>query len=176
MKKTSKMMVGCLMFLLTISCSKDDAPATNNSNTSDTSASIIGNWEMVSFNYNGTNTTSYTGGSLVSSYEGVGKNINATMSVTEGPNKVKATGSYTVHLKTTTSGTVIEQDVPTSFNNEATWTKDGTKLTINTTESTITELTATTLKYKADQNEVTDLGGGMTSTVKITSYFTFKRK
>ena len=176
MKKTSKMMVGCLMFLLTISCSKDDAPATNNSNTPDTSASIIGNWEMISFDYNGTNTTSFTGGSLVSSFEGVGKNITATMSVTEGPNKVKSSGGYTIHLKTTTSGTLTEQDLPTNYNNEATWTKDGTKLTINTTESTITELTATTLKFKSNQNEVTKLGGGSTITIKTTSYFTFKRK
>jgi len=132
-----------------IGCSSDD-DSTNN-----TSASLIGTWSIVSFDYDGVTSTEFMGESLDATFVGVGENFDASITFTENPNEYSSSGSYDVVLSTTVLGMTDTMTTPIdNFQSEGGWERNGDLLIF---ENEFIELNSTIPTMEIDMNEVTIL-------------------
>lgn len=121
----SKFFLLLLLGMFLFSCDDDDSTS-----SSSTSNDLIGNWEMIGMNYNGTSTSNVSGQSFVTNFRGVGKDFDYTMEFTENPNEFSAEGTYTIALEYIFSGQNFTQDVPVQVNStRGDWSLDGMTLT-----------------------------------------------
>lgn len=168
------------------SCSTDD-----NGGSSDTSGDIVGTWEMVTFDYEGTSTTEFDGETFTADFVGVGQNIDYTIEFTENPNEFSGQGSYDIELSTTIAGQTTTQvesinDTTSTGSYEIsgnTITFDGVLVsagsmapTMGTEGSvgTISELTDSTLVLTQEATEMQSVNGA-TISITIVSETVFTR-
>lgn len=188
MKNIFKFLLILLITASFVSCSDEDSDMNDDTNVveteteeaGETSSELIGTWEMISFEFEGTSSTGSLGLTFVIDFEGVGQNIDYTIEITE--DEFIASGSYDVELTTTAFGqtmTIVESLGDVSGN--STYTREGNTLFSDGSfvsigdnapimsmvgEATITELTETTLRLiQEDTQEIEN--DGVTSTVTI---------
>jgi len=175
--KITKTLLVLFLSITIFSCDSDDGalviPA------ADVSGEILGTWEMIDLNYTGSNTVTTQGQAIPSTYVGVGENMNNSISFTENPNDLLAQGTYDIELTSTTYGqttTQTQTDLPLLPN--STWSKNGTTLILTSngedTPFTILELSATTLKFQQDSDEIITQQG-VTIDNSLTLIVTFTR-
>ena len=159
------MVLVMMLSVCVIGCSTDD------NGGDDTGGDLVGTWRLVEFTYNGETSTEIEGTSLDSSFDGEGINLDTTITFSEDPNEVMASGSYDIVLTTSFEGESITQTLPIdNFESEGTWSRSGNTLTtdveltsiaaaggmtgdMSMTTFSIDELTDTTLRLSASQME-----------------------
>lgn len=172
MKNTWKLLLmAFLSITLLTGCNEDD-------DTPESGASLVGLWNLTSYNYSGDITTTNQGVTIETQFNGEAINIDATLEIAENPNTMTAAGTYDIVLTTIFLGDEIEQTVSIpDVSSESTWERNGNTLTIigdvvggselpggfptdlNTQDYTIVELTDTTLRLTLNTSfEVTQVG------------------
>jgi len=162
----------------------------NNDDEIITSGEILGEWTMVSFEYNGSSSFEVSGVNISSEFTGKAKNIDFTMTFIEEPNKALGAGSY--DLEVTVSAIGVSDTETTSINDintSAEWSRDGDILTFNGAlysgamdmvntdagqEYTIEELTDTSLRIHSSVEEITD-DFGVETTITMETVMEFTR-
>jgi len=162
----------------------------NNDDEIITSGEILGAWNMVSFEYDGSSSFEISGVNINSDYTGKAKNIDFSMTFTENPNQVLGSGSY--DLEVTVSAIGVSDTETTSIsdiNSAAEWSRDGDILTFTGTfysgsldvvntgasqEFTIEELTDTSLRIRSSMEEIID-DFGIETTVRMETVMEFTR-
>lgn len=167
-----------------ISCNTDDDSG------SETTGDLVGDYEMVSFSYEGTTTTTLEGQSAEADFSGIGQNIDYTIEFTENPNEFATAGSYDIELSTTVAGqtTTMVQPINDASSN-GTYTRTGNTLTLEGTllstgntiggnatagEATISELTDTTLILVQETSQEQTINGA-TISISLTAESVFTR-
>jgi len=164
-----------LFAIISISCgSNDDNDTTDPVNeespesmdessedTNDNPPNIIGMWEVISIDADGTSSVEIAGQTIETEFIGEGIDLNYTVAFTEEPNEVTADGDYNIELTTTVAGQSITETIPgILFIDSGSWMIDGDQITIitsNDIENTgiITTLTETALTIEVVDTEVT---------------------
>lgn len=170
-----------------VGCSSDDDGA------NDTSASLVGTWNITSLDYSGESATEFMGQSQSATFVGVGENFDTSITFTENPNEYTSSGSYDVVLTTTINGVEDTTTTPVDdFQSEGDWERNGdsllfdgelvsvdttipTGMTINMSEATILELTDTTLRLSQDASEEISQDG-ITVSFSLTSEIVLTRQ
>ena len=173
-----------------MSCSSDDD--SSNNSTNDTSAGLVGTWNLVGINYNGDITTEVAGQLFSVDLDGVGENLDFSLTFSD-PDEFMGSGSFDIILTTTVSGQTttgpISIDIPST---EGTWEQNGTMLTtdedllalgavapvdneIAQPPLVIEELTDTTLILTQEVNQERTIDG-IIETTSIITEVTFTRQ
>jgi hypothetical protein len=105
--KTIKYFCALLACLAVISCSGDD------DNPGIDQTLILGEWDLVEYNYSGNTTVTQGGSTITSSYIGEFYDVDAQLIFSDN-NTYSTAGSYMVKLTTTYEGETMVQDVPSS--------------------------------------------------------------
>lgn len=184
----NKLLKSLLILVISFSfatCSTDDDSG------SDTSGTLVGTWEMVSFDYSGSTTTEFQGQTIISDFDGVGQNLDYTLAFTENPNEFEGQGSYDIELTSTIAGesTTQVQSIEDT-NSTGTYTRAGNTITFEGTlvsvgdmvpvapqgnnEATISELTNTTLRITQETTQEQMVSGASVS-FTLTSEIVFNR-
>lgn len=187
MKTLSRLFIALFITTTFIGCSSDDDGG------NDTSASLVGTWNITSLVYGGENTFEVLGESSSSSFQGVGQNFDASVIFTENPNEFVSSGSYDVVLDFEVEG--VSETTTTSIDNfqsEGSWERNGSILSFegslvevdttvpvvmgsNMNDATILELTETTLRLgQVVSQEISE--DGITVSINFTSETTFTRQ
>lgn len=123
MRKLANLFLVIAMLTTVFSCGKDDDPVNSSDN------SLVGNWKMVEFNYDGISTTNAGGQSISSVFEAEATDMTYSLVFTE--DTYTSSGDYTIQLSTTTVGTTFDQTVPvTDVNSTGGYTYDETTITV----------------------------------------------
>jgi len=162
----------CLAFL--VSCSEEEDKI-------DPNASLIGSWNLIDMQGDGTSSVEYNGQESTSEFTVTGKDLALSTEFTEEPNNYTSSGSYTAMMKVSANGQTQETEIPMMpFILGGTWEQDGDKLIITTAgqetqEATIVELSEKVLKLKYDY-EYDMSAGGMSTVYSIKGTYEFERK
>jgi hypothetical protein len=187
MSKLGKLCMALFIVTSFVSCNSDD-------DNSDTSADLVGTWNITAFDYQGQTATEFLGESIVASFDGVGENFDSSIVFTENPNEYTSSGSYDVVLTTNVAGMEDTTTTPIDdFESEGTWSRngdtlsfDGDLLEVESTipvigmdeimnDATILELTDTTLRLS--QNVSQDITQeGITISITLTSEIVLTRQ
>jgi len=166
--------------VILISCSDDDGakPASDQ---------IAGNWELVSLNYSGSSSVSAAGTTLETDFVGTGKEIDYILELSENPNTISSSGSYTIELESTVSGqTVVTEQIFTEIVGAGTWEVVGNRLVVEAATTTggvvtggsssfdILELTESSLRIAFDTTIVQSQAGAELSQ-SIDADYTLRR-
>ncbi|EDM43571.1 hypothetical protein SCB49_08273 [unidentified eubacterium SCB49] len=140
--KTFKFLFLALITVSLYSCGNDD-DATDDNDLAET-------WNLVAFTYEGTSVSTTGSDTIESSFNGVGENINSTFTFEENPNTFSAQGSYDIVLTTTINGEATTETYTSSesglaFDEDGTWTLNGSTLTIAANNGEIANFEVTTL-------------------------------
>lgn len=119
--KTIKLSLLAIIFIAFSSCSKDDEPDTNTS-------MMLGEWNLSTFNYQGTSDATYEGMNLSTSYTGEAENVDFTLTFNDD-NTFKAQGKYDVRLIVEGITQVVSMDNTASSGD---WSVDGNVLNTST--------------------------------------------
>ena len=178
------------LFILFISISFAACSTDDDSGSSDTSGNLVGSWEMVSFDYDGSTSTAIAGQTTEAEFTGVGQNLDYVIEFSENPNEFNGEGSYDIELTTTALGqtsTVVQPINDAS--SSGTYTLNGNTISfegilhstgntiggdMTNNEATITELTDTTLRFvqETTQEQTQD---GITISITLTAESVFTR-
>ncbi len=191
MKNIFKSLLIVLVTVSFMSCSSDDD--SSNNSTNDTSAGLVGTWNLVGINYNGDITTEVAGQLFSVDLDGVGENLDFSLTFSD-PDEFMGSGSFDIILTTTVSGGQtttgpISVDIPST---EGTWEQNGTMLTtdedllalgavapvdneIAQPPLVIEELTDTTLILTQEVNQERTIDG-IIETTSIITEVTFTRQ
>ena len=171
--KFLKLIFFTTLISLTFSCSSDDdnQPANN--------GNIVGVWKGTAVDYSGTTTTTAQGQSVTATYVGEAYDIDYTLTFTDNPKKVVSAGNYSIELTTTVYGQTTTQNIEgLEFLSSGDWSINGNILTITvdnqTDDTTIVELTNSTLVLKGVHTESTNQGG-VTSNSTTETTLKFRR-
>lgn len=161
--KTIKLSLLAILFIAFSSCSKDDEPNVNN-------PMMLGEWNLSSFNYQGTSDATYEGMNLSTSYTGEAENVDFTLTFNDD-NTFKAQGTYDVRLVMEGFTQVVSMDNTASTGD---WSVNGNVLNTSTlftqingspsqdssvSELIIKELTANRMVLAFDQESVINQAG-----------------
>ncbi|WP_299213877.1 lipocalin family protein [uncultured Dokdonia sp.] len=178
------------LFIVTsfVSCNSDD------DSSNDTSADLVGTWNITAFDYQGATSAEILGETITSSFDGIGQNFDASVVFTENPNEYTSNGSYDAVVTTTVLGeSQTETTSIDNFQSEGMWSRsgntitfDGDLLNVDTTipvigmeeimnDATILELTETTLRLGQNISQEI-MQEGITATVTLTSEVVLTRQ
>ncbi len=142
----------------------------------------VGTWNLTNaIVENGVATTTVSNTELTIPYEASSTNEDVQITLSEGPNNIISTGTYTTILVFNVLGTNYEEEIPSdSPLSSGTWEINGNNLTVTSNEDTsgsyeIIELTETTLKLKTEIDRVVRAGGADLDT-KGSLIITFTRQ
>ncbi|GAB5563032.1 MAG: hypothetical protein Wins2KO_00950 [Winogradskyella sp.] len=132
-----------ILFLLSFSllaCSSDD----NGSNN--TSGNILGTWNGVSVDLSGSTNVDFQGQNFDVNFVGESYDEDFSILVTENPNVISSTGTYSLELTATILGLPMSENVEDLFLLEdSEWSRNGNELTLTaqgqSQTATIIELT-----------------------------------
>ena len=165
--KLTKLLFALTLIIFITSCSDSDDPTPSNSE-------IIGSWNMIGFEYEGTTTTEISGVSFTTSFEGVGIDMDLTLEFLQENSAYNTNGDYGIELTTTFQGQSVST---TAYNNgfvgSGTWAVDGNTISVDngsgiSQDMQIIELSGTTLKIG-----YTFSGAGLPADIEGT--YTFER-
>ena len=169
-----------LLILITVctSCS-------NNNESLNTDASIVGTWNMTSLIASGTGTTTIQTVPVSFNVQADSFNADYNITFTENPNNLVSQGSFGLNIQVTSFGQTMTETIddavsflPISDNLTNTWSLSGNQLTImsngETFNLTVSQLTETNLTLLIDINEPIEANGS-TVDVQLNGEVTFTR-
>ncbi|PHS10961.1 MAG: hypothetical protein COA88_01360 [Kordia sp.] len=120
-----------------------------------TTGNLVGSWDMISFNYDGTTVTTAQGVNITSDFVGQGSDYDYIIEFTEAPNNYSSIGTYDIELAVTTSGQTSTSNINDLIaDSNGTWEKNANVLTFTNasnnnevSDATIEILSDTTLKF-----------------------------
>lgn len=165
--KTIKNFCALVTCLIVISCSGDD------DNPGIDQSLILGEWDLVEYNYSGNTSVTQGGSTITTSYIGEFYDLDAQVVFNEN-NSYSTAGSYVVKLTTTYEGETLVQDVPSNdVSSTGTYRIESNKLITDVSpqlqqpgdlnivinEATIVELTSNRLVLSFEQEFNTTMEG-----------------
>ncbi len=163
--KTIKLSLLAILFITFSSCSKDD------DNNSDLNTSMmLGEWNLESFNYEGTSEANFEGFDFSTSYSGVSENEDFTLTFNEN-NTFESNGKYDVRLTVEGITQLVPLETTTSTGD---WSVNGNILTTSSlftqvngsptqsesiSEMRITEITENRMVLSFDQESKVNQSG-----------------
>ena len=138
MKNLNVLFIALLM--LFASCSNDDDSVEE--------VDLTGTWEVSEVEFEGEATIEYEGFPITIPLTGFGKNMDAQVIITENPNLVNSTGSFTAEITGSFFGQTETHDVPVDFSEyhqNSSWYINGETLVLTRTDGVVINLQITTL-------------------------------
>lgn len=161
MRKLSILLLAVTLILT--SCSSNDE-------STDANASIVGTWEMISFNSSGTGTTTIQMLPVTFNINANSFNEDYQLIFTENPNELTPQGTFGLTIEISALGQSMTETIedgesllPISETATSDWSLSGNQLTLMTNGETViltvTELTETNLTFLVTIDEQVDVNG-----------------
>ena len=174
--KLSKLFLFIALIAATVSCKSDD------DSNMQINAELAGTWSATGIDFTGTTATEFMGVTLNVAAVGTGTNINYSITLSEDPNIVLATGMFDLELTLTAPGVppqtqTLTDQMPVGG---GTWEQNGNTVSFTengeTTVVNIDVLTATDLQLSFSETETTTQPNGAIVTESTNLVMTFTRQ
>lgn len=158
-----------------MSCTSDDmTPIDTRAQAND----LVGIWKLTEESQEGTGRITLNGVPLTGNITSTAKDLDATLTISENPNILNASGSYTEVITGSFATLSRTEEIPVVLNNElnqGAWSLDEGVITLSGGDETqkvnIVELTSTTLKIEVPIDRDVILEGttvALDTTIKMT--------